>query len=85
MLLCRNCGVRNEPDPGGNPAQYRCGNCQQPTLYRKEDADKQTVGFSIIGGLVGGLLVGTGIGALLGAIIGGVVGRNSGRRGQGQP
>jgi hypothetical protein len=79
MLVCRNCHAVNQPDPGGPPEQYTCGNCFQRTLYRQEDVNAQTAGGATVGAIVGALAGGP-LGAIIGGFIGGLLGNNNARR-----
>lgn len=68
VLICRYCGTINQ-DPGGDPRQYRCGNCSQQQLERVATKPDKILVAGIAGATIGGLAGGP-VGALAGAIIG---------------
>jgi uncharacterized protein YcfJ len=73
MLICRSCGTRNYPDPGGPPERLFCGNCRQPTLYRPPDENTAATGGAVLGAIIGGLFLNP-LAVLIGAFIGGLAG-----------
>ena len=71
-LICGYCGTINT-DPGGDPKQYRCGNCGQPRLQRiftpQEKALAGAAAGAGIGALIGGGLPGAVIGGFIGLLV----------------
>jgi uncharacterized paraquat-inducible protein A len=72
VLVCRNCGAVNK-DPGGDPREYRCGVCGQPSLERAATKSDKVLATAITGAVIAGLEFGP-IGALIGGLAGLLVG-----------
>lgn len=87
MLICRNCGTENKPDPGGPVERLRCGNCHQPTLYRKDEKKEnaQSTGGAVLGAAIAGLIFVNPVAAIIGAVIGAIAGSEIAKKEQKGP